>query len=178
MDKIRGNPHAIALAHPTRAQLYSALCTTEEMSTVELEKAVGVTRYHLYHHLAQLAKLDLVENHRDVGRAKWWRAGPQVAPAMATGGAVSLPGPSQSDGVTAPAWSDDLPAEMVRMLELGAKVEFLPLPKGGGKFDFGQESAEKDSPGIRHRLGYTVHLRPRRHCSDIATALSEGAKRK
>ena len=130
MDKIRGNPHAIALAHPTRAQLYSALCTTEEMSTVELEKAVGVTRYHLYHHLAQLAKLDLVENHRDVGRAKWWRAGPQVAPAMATGGAVSLPGPSQSDGVTAPAWSDDLPAEMVRMLELGAKVEFLPLPKG------------------------------------------------
>ncbi len=130
MDKIRGNPHAIALAHPTRAQLYSTLCTTEEMSTVELEKAVGVTRYHLYHHLAQLAKLDLVENHRDVGRAKWWRAGPQVAPAMATGEAVSLPGPSQSDGVTAPAWSDDLPAEMVRMLELGAKVEFLPLPKG------------------------------------------------
>jgi hypothetical protein len=130
MDKIRGNPHAIALAHPTRAQLYSTLCATEEMSTVGLEKAVGVTRYHLYHHLAQLAKLDLVENHRDVGRAKWWRAGQQVTAVPAPGVSAAAEGQSHPAGGPAPAWSDSLPAEMVRMLEDGAKVEFLPLPKG------------------------------------------------
>ena len=32
-----------------------------------------------------------------------------------------------------PAWFDNLPAEMVRMLEQGAKVEFLPLPGGAVK---------------------------------------------
>jgi hypothetical protein len=130
MDKIRGNPHAIALAHPTRAQLYSTLCATEEMSTVGLEKAVGVTRYHLYHHLAQLAKLDLVENHRDVGRAKWWRAGQHATAVLPPGVAAVAEGQSHPDGGPAPAWFDSLPAEMVRMLEHGAKVEFLPLPKG------------------------------------------------
>jgi DNA-binding transcriptional ArsR family regulator len=130
MDKIRGNPHAIALAHPTRAQLYSTLCATEEMSTVGLEKAVGVTRYHLYHHLAQLAKLDLVENHRDVGRAKWWRADQQDTAVLSPGVSAAAEGQSHTAGGPAPAWSDSLPVEMVRMLELGAKVEFLPLPKG------------------------------------------------
>ena len=130
MDKIRGNPHAIALAHPTRAQLYSTLCAAEEMSTVGLEKAVGVTRYHLYHHLAQLAKLDLVENHRDVGRAKWWRAGQQDTAVLPPGVSVVAGGQSHTAVGPAPAWSDSLPAEMVRMLEHGAKVEFLPLPKG------------------------------------------------
>ena len=139
MDKIRGNPHAIALAHPTRAQLYSALCASEEMSTVELEKAVGVTRYHLYHHLAQLAKLDLVENHRDVGRAKWWRAGEKALPEQQGLAAIPLEVVprteriAQPDGDHGPAWFDNLPAEMVRMLERGAKVEFLPLPGGAVK---------------------------------------------
>ncbi len=137
MDKIRGNPHAIALAHPTRAQLYSALCASEEMSTVELEKTVGVTRYHLYHHLAQLAKLDLVENHRDVGRAKWWRVGEKALPEQQGLAAIGVtPGTERiaqpGDGHQ-PAWFDNLPSEMVRMLERGAKVEFLPLPGGAGK---------------------------------------------
>ena len=138
MDKIRGNPHAIALAHPTRAQLYSALCASEEMSTVELEKAVGVTRYHLYHHLAQLAKLDLVENHRNVGRAKWWRAGEKVLPeqvgsAIPLGVLPSKERITQSAGGRTPDWFDNLPAELVKMLERGAKVEFLPLSGGAAK---------------------------------------------
>ena len=73
MGKIRGNPQTIALAHETRANLYHHLGNKEEMPTVELEKILQITRYHLYHHLKQLAKVGLIENHRDVGRAKWWR---------------------------------------------------------------------------------------------------------
>ena len=29
--------------------------------------------YDLYHHLKKLASLELIENHRDEGRARWWR---------------------------------------------------------------------------------------------------------
>ena len=43
------------------------------MSTVQLQKALGVDRYNLYHHLKKLASLELIENHRDEGRARWWR---------------------------------------------------------------------------------------------------------
>jgi len=43
------------------------------MSTVQLEKELGVDRYNLYHHLKKLASLELIENHRDEGRARWWR---------------------------------------------------------------------------------------------------------
>lgn len=48
------------------------------MSTVQLQKALGVDRYNLYHHLKKLASLNLVENHRDQGRARWWRAADRV----------------------------------------------------------------------------------------------------
>ena len=73
MSKIRGDPKQIALAHPTRAAMYNILCSKEEMATVELEKEIKVTRYHLYHHLKQLQEAGLVENHRDQGRAKFWK---------------------------------------------------------------------------------------------------------
>ena len=43
------------------------------MSTVQLQKELGVDRYNLYHHLKKLASLELIENHRDEGRARWWK---------------------------------------------------------------------------------------------------------
>jgi hypothetical protein len=43
------------------------------MSTVQLQNLVEVDRYNLYHHLKKLAALGLVENHRDEGRARWWK---------------------------------------------------------------------------------------------------------
>ena len=61
-----------ALLHPTRRALYLALLSADEHTTVELQKIVGVDRYNLYHHLNKLASLDLIMNHRDEGRARWW----------------------------------------------------------------------------------------------------------
>ena len=78
MARVRGDPITTALAHPTRRAVYIELATTEERSTVQLQKAVGVDRYNLYHHLKKLASLDLVENHRDQGRARWWRLNQRV----------------------------------------------------------------------------------------------------
>ena len=70
MARVRADPVTTALAHPTRRALYIALAGTEEMSTVQLQTEVDVERYNLYHHLKKLASLGLVENHRDVGRAR------------------------------------------------------------------------------------------------------------
>ena len=39
----------------------------------KLQNLVDVDRYNLYHHLKKLASLGLVENHRDEGRARWWK---------------------------------------------------------------------------------------------------------
>ena len=38
-----------------------------------MQNLVEVDRYNLYHHLKKLASLGLVENHRDEGRARWWK---------------------------------------------------------------------------------------------------------
>ena len=73
MGRVRGDPITTALAHPTRRAAYVALAQSEEMSTVQLQERLGVDRYNLYHHLKKLASLDLIENHRDQGRARWWR---------------------------------------------------------------------------------------------------------
>ena len=73
MGRVRGDPITTALAHPTRRGAYVELAQVEEMSTVQLQKALGVDRYNLYHHLKKLATLELIENHRDEGRARWWR---------------------------------------------------------------------------------------------------------
>ena len=73
MARVQADPITAALAHPTRRNLYSTLLNNSEMSTVQLQSTVNVDRYNLYHHLKKLASLNLVENHRDVGRARWWR---------------------------------------------------------------------------------------------------------
>lgn len=73
MARVQADPITAALAHPTRRNLYSTLLDNPEMSTVQLQSIVNVDRYNLYHHLKKLASLNLVENHRDVGRARWWR---------------------------------------------------------------------------------------------------------
>ena len=73
MGRVRGDPITTALAHPTRRAAYVALAQSDEMSTVQLQKQLGVDRYNLYHHLKKLASLSLIENHRDQGRARWWR---------------------------------------------------------------------------------------------------------
>tara|TARA_B100001287_G_C22630872_1_gene505050 strand:- start:9 stop:488 length:480 start_codon:yes stop_codon:yes gene_type:complete len=73
MARVQADPITAALAHPTRRNLYSTLLKTSEMSTVQLQSTVNVDRYNLYHHLKKLASINLVENHRDVGRARWWR---------------------------------------------------------------------------------------------------------
>ncbi|MBL6743213.1 MAG: helix-turn-helix transcriptional regulator [Candidatus Poseidonia sp.] len=78
MARVRGDPITTALAHPTRRSAYIALSGSKEMSTVQLQEAVGVDRYNLYHHLKKLASLELVENHRDEGRARWWRVHQRV----------------------------------------------------------------------------------------------------
>lgn len=78
MARVQADPITAALAHPTRRNLYSSLSATEEMSTVQLQSSVNVDRYNLYHHLKKLASLGLVENHRDVGRARWWKVATRV----------------------------------------------------------------------------------------------------
>lgn len=78
MARVQADPITAALAHPTRRNVYSALSGTEEMSTVQLQETVDVDRYNLYHHLKKLASLGLVENHRDVGRARWWKIAARV----------------------------------------------------------------------------------------------------
>lgn len=73
MARVRADPVTTALAHPTRRAVYLALTHAEEMSTVQIENQLAVDRYNLYHHMKKLASLGLVENHRDQGRARWWR---------------------------------------------------------------------------------------------------------
>lgn len=79
MARVRADPVTAALAHPTRRAVYLALSNSEELSTVQIEAQLDVDRYNLYHHMKKLASLGLVENHRDQGRARWWRVAAQVA---------------------------------------------------------------------------------------------------
>ena len=78
MSKIRGDPMAMALSHPTRRDVYNILLGVSEMATVAIQNAIGVNRYNLYHHLDSLKKVELVENHRDEGRTRWWRVAKRV----------------------------------------------------------------------------------------------------
>ena len=78
MSRVRADPITAALAHPTRRSLYISLSNSSEMSTVQLQDIVDVDRYNLYHHLKKLASLGLIENHRDEGRARWWKVAQSV----------------------------------------------------------------------------------------------------
>ena len=112
MTKIRVDGRTMALSHPTRLAIYQNLLDADEKSTVMLQKSTGVTRYHLYHHLQTLVKNGLVENHRDEGRARWWRVTERVTPTTS----------SQSD------ISGNLPDSVRDLLESGADVHFIPIP--------------------------------------------------
>lgn len=119
MSKIRGDPKQIALAHPTRAAMYNILRTKEEMATVELEKEIKVTRYHLYHHLKQLQEAGLVENHRDQGRAKFWKVTEIIeAPAIPI---------KSSEIITDSNWINKIPSEIISLLEGGGELKFIPV---------------------------------------------------
>ena len=72
MARIHADPVTSALMHPTRRALYEVLLDTDEYTTVQLQKLVKVDRYNLYHHLHKLESLNLVMNHRDEGRTRWW----------------------------------------------------------------------------------------------------------
>jgi DNA-binding transcriptional ArsR family regulator len=112
VTKIRVDGRTMALSHPTRLAIYENLLNADEKSTVMLQKSTGVTRYHLYHHLQTLVKNGLVENHRDEGRARWWRVTERVTPTAS----------SQADV------SGNLPDTVRALLESGADVHFIPIP--------------------------------------------------
>ena len=112
MSKIRVDGRTMALSHPTRLAMYEELLNAEEMSTVMLQKNTGVTRYHLYHHLQSLEKNGLIENHRNEGRARWWKVTERVTLTPAT----------STD------WLHNLPADVRALLEAGAEVHFIPVP--------------------------------------------------
>ena len=112
MTKIRVDGRTMALSHPTRLAIYQNLLDADEKSTVMLQKSTGVTRYHLYHHLQTLVKNGLVENHRDEGRARWWRVTERVTPTTS----------SKSDIL------GNLPDSVRDLLESGADVHFIPIP--------------------------------------------------
>jgi hypothetical protein len=55
MARVRADPVTTALAHPTRRAIYLALTHSDELSTVQIERQLGVDRYNLYHHMKKLA---------------------------------------------------------------------------------------------------------------------------
>ncbi len=112
MSKIRVDARTMALSHPTRLAIYEELLDVEEKSTVMLQKDTGVTRYHLYHHLQSLEKNGLVENHRDEGRARWWRVTERVSIAQSS----------------SPEVNNDLPSEVRALIDSGSEVHFIPIP--------------------------------------------------
>ena len=92
MSRVRTDPLVAALTHPTRQGAYQALSQRDEMSTVQLQEALNVDRYNLYQYLKRLVKVGLIENHRDVGRARWWRVVKHVSlPTMGGGTTTQSP---------------------------------------------------------------------------------------
>ena len=128
MGRVRGDPITTALAHPTRRGAYVELAQAVEMSTVQLQKALGVARYNLYHHLKKLASLDLIENHRDEGRARWWRKNLHVdlpellnasaAPAASAAPSAPAPQPPAASRTTLASLAVDEEGREVIVLDL------------------------------------------------------------
>lgn len=116
MSKIRVDGRTMALSHPTRLAMYEELLNADEMSTVMLQKSTGVTRYHLYHHLQSLEKNGLVENHRDEGRARWWRVTKRIPVTPIVGN----------------DWIENIPEEVRILLESGVAMHFIPVPSDSG----------------------------------------------
>lgn len=141
--RITADDRLLALSHPTRRALVESLSGQDEASTVQLEKSTEVTRYHLYHHLNHLVKGGWAENHRDQGRARWWRlteAGQQlvhVAPVPLDAAARTAPVPPGRDPeqesedrkqrARAMQVLEQLPPDVVSLLEDGARLRWLRL---------------------------------------------------
>lgn len=147
LSKIRGDPIRVALAHPTRHALYEQLSSADEMSTVQLCKAVGVERYHLYHHLTHLTKIGLIENHRDVGRARWWRCIQKV----------STVSDKPSDSSALPSWVQNLDPEVKSLLERGAQIKMVNLSGNASDTISVKKSIEKlaSEHGLELNLPFT-----------------------
>ena len=127
MGRVRGDPITTALAHPTRRGAYVELANAQEMSTVQLQKALGVDRYNLYHHLKKLASLELIENHRDEGRARWWRKNLHVdLPELLNATAATAP-PQAQEHVPAAAMTSRTTLAALAVDEEGREVIVLDL---------------------------------------------------
>ena len=128
MARVRADPVTTALAHPTRRALYIALADTEEMSTVQLQAEENVERYNLYHHLKKLASLGLVENHRDVGRARWWTKSTHVdLPEILTSHPNSASAPAPASVEVAVGDYDSLPATLSEAVLDAGEIHILQL---------------------------------------------------
>ena len=120
MARVRADPVTTALAHPTRRALYVALSNQEEMSTVQLQAEVNVERYNLYHHLKKLASLNLVENHRDAGRSRWWKRKAHIAlPEI-----LSAPPPQPTSNSQVPT---KLPPQLAESVSEDSEVHVIQL---------------------------------------------------
>jgi DNA-binding transcriptional ArsR family regulator len=127
MGRVRGDPITTALAHPTRRGAYVELANAQEMSTVQLQKALGVDRYNLYHHLKKLASLELIENHRDEGRARWWRKNLHVdLPELLNATAATAP-PQAQEHAPAAAMASRTTLASLAVDEEGREVIVLDL---------------------------------------------------
>ena len=115
MSRVRADPITAALAHPTRRSLYISLSDSPEMSTVQLQNIVNVDRYNLYHHLKKLASLGLIENHRDEGRARWWKISQRIDLPEILSISSASPPPSTNAGQGA---SPDLTGENAHVISL------------------------------------------------------------
>ncbi len=134
MARVRADPVTTALAHPTRRAVYLALSHTEELSTVQIETQLEVDRYNLYHHMKKLASLGLVENHRDQGRARWWRVSAKVElPELLH----ASPGTQSASSVNPQALSSGgfVPAEVQSAVDAGGDVRVIQL--GGSRDQVG-----------------------------------------
>jgi len=123
MARVRADPVTTALAHPTRRAVYLALSHVEEMSTVQIETQLEVDRYNLYHHMKKLASLGLVENHRDQGRARWWRIAAKIElPELLAASSVV----EQAQPQAAPS-NVSLPSHLHQAVEHGGDIRVIDL---------------------------------------------------
>jgi len=125
MARVRADPVTTALAHPTRRAIYLALTHSDELSTVQIERQLGVDRYNLYHHMKKLASLDLIENHRDQGRARWWRKAAQVELPELLHASTSVQPPTATPPTQAS--SEPLPDGLHDAVQHGGDVRVITL---------------------------------------------------